>query len=445
MKVSRYNYFKPWYDGQYIAYNAQSGGMALMTEGNYAVYQEVVKKIESGNIDNFSPEEATLCQQLQHGSFVYDGDYNEVENIHFKHNMARYDRTSLTLAFAPTMACNMACRYCYEANKKGRMSAETVEKIISFVEEQAPGLKQLDITWFGGEPLLAMDIMEDLTKSFLDIQRERKFTYTAMIVTNGHLLTRENVDRLYDLKVLSAQVTLDGPARIHDANRPLKNGAGSFRTIVDNLKYAATKLRTSIRVNVDKNTSVEIIEELLQELDQAGLREIVGINFGRIEALTSTCSNIAETCYDIAEFSRAEVDFFRLMLENGFLIAKLPMPSAIVCIAQNVNSFLIDPEGRLFKCFAQLGDPSKSMGYIGEKIRYSNRNFADLFQFDPFVDEECRQCSILPVCRGGCPEKRTNPGFKKEECCSSWKHNLEPMIDIISHSKLQVNNPVGGN
>jgi hypothetical protein len=40
MRISRYNYFRPWYDGNYIAYNAQSGGMALMTEGNYALYHK---------------------------------------------------------------------------------------------------------------------------------------------------------------------------------------------------------------------------------------------------------------------------------------------------------------------------------------------------------------------------------------------------------------------
>ncbi len=410
-----------------------------MTRDNYNLYLDLRDKIEAGQSDNFSPAEAELIEKLQYGSFVFPGQHDEIEELHFNHNMARYDKTILNLSFAPTMACNMACTYCYEGIKKGRMSPEVIEHIVNFVRERAPGTKELDIAWFGGEPLLAMEIIEKLTDSFLDLQKQFKFSYTAMIITNGYLLNRENVDRLSDLKVQAAQVTLDGPARMHNKKRPLMNGAGSFERIIENIKYAVEKMRISIRVNIDKSFSPEIMAEMLQELDRAGLRDKVGINFGHLEALTSTCSNIAESCYNIAEFSKAEVAYYNLFLQSGFMIGKLPLPSQITCISQSVNAFLIDPEGRMFKCFAKLGDPSKAMGYIGDKIEYNNENFTGLFRFDPFLDEDCRRCNILPVCLGGCPEKRTNPDFGKEECCVSWKHNLEPMLEIIAHSRQQQN------
>jgi uncharacterized protein len=439
MRVSRYNYFKPWDDNNFLAYNARSGGVALMTKDNYALYLKLTKKINARDTDHFSPEEADLLTQLKHGSFIYDGEQDELEDLHFKHNAARYDRTVLNLAIAPTMACNLACRYCYEDNKKGRMSGDIIEKIIGLVEEQTPGLRELNIAWYGGEPLLAMDIIEDLSQSFFDIQKEHKFQYASSMISNGYLLNKEKVDRLCELKVLEAQITLDGPEKYHDLNRPLKNGGGSFRTIIENLKYAADKIRLNIRVNVDKNTSIDNINELLRELDQAGLREKIGVNFGHLEAMTSACSNIAESCYNIVEFSKAEVDYYGSLLANGYVIGKLPLPSVITCMSQNINSYLIDPEGRLYKCFANLGDPSKAMGYIGKEIEYGNHNFTSLFQFNPFLDEECRQCAVLPVCLGGCPEKRTHPELKKEERCSSWKHNLEPMLEIIAYSRQQKN------
>jgi uncharacterized protein len=437
MRVSRYNHFQLWDEGHYLAYNSRTGGVALMTAANYTLYQNLVKKINSGDTNVFSEEESDLLKQLQIGAFVYQGDYDELEDVRLRHNMARYEKTVLGLSFAPTMACNMACSYCYEENKKGRMSPQIIEKIVKFVEGQAVGLSRLEIGWFGGEPLLAMDIIENISKSFFKIQHEHKFDYVSMVITNGYLLNRENVDRLIELGVGTAQVTLDGPARHHNRTRPLKNGRGSFDTIVENLKYASEKMLISIRVNIDKNTTDEIVQELLQELDHAGLRERVGINFGHIVATTPACSNIAESCLNIAEFSKSEVGYYNLLLKNGYMIGKLPMPTNITCIAQHINSFLIDPEGRVYKCLDYIGNPSKAAGTIDEEFDFGNKNFTDLFRFDPFINETCRKCQLLPVCLGGCPAKRINEVFTEEECCASWKHNLQPMLELIAYSKQQ--------
>ncbi|SYZ73079.1 putative Radical SAM/SPASM domain Clo7bot peptide maturase [Candidatus Zixiibacteriota bacterium] len=437
MRVSQYNHFQPWDEGHYLAYNSRTGGVALMTAENFSLYQNLAKKIINGDVAGFTPEETELLRQLEIGAFVYQGDYDELEDIRLRHNMARYEKTVLGLSFAPTMACNMACSYCYEDNKKGRMSPEVIQKIVKLVESQAVSLARLEIGWFGGEPLLAMDIIEDLTKSFFKIQSEHKFEYVSMVITNGYLLNRENVDRLAKMGVGTAQVTLDGPARHHNRTRPLKNGRGSFDTIIENLKYATEKMLISIRVNVDKNTTDEIIEELLQELDRAGLRERLAINFGHIVATTPACSNIAESCLNIAEFSKAEVGYYNLLLKNGFMIGKLPMPTNITCIAQQINSFLIDPEGRVFKCLDNIGNPAKAIGFVDNEFDFGHRNFTDLFRFDPFNNETCRACHLLPVCLGGCPAKRINDVFTDEECCASWKHNLQPMLELIAHSKQQ--------
>ena len=418
--------------------------MAVMTIESYQRYTDLARKIESGGAGDLTPEEETLVQQLRHGSFVHESDREETDELHFRHNMTRYDRSVLNLSIAPTMACNMACRYCYEAEKKGLMSDDVVDKTIQFVEKQAVGLRQLTLAWFGGEPLLAMSIIERIGRAFVDIARDRKLAFSSMIITNGYLLTKKALDTLCELGVQSAQITLDGPASIHDVKRPLKNGGKSFQTIVDNLVYASDRISISVRVNVDKGTAAADLGQLLTELDQAGLREKIGLNFGQVEPLTSACADIAESCYNLAEFSKVEAAFFRLLSERGFLVARLPMPAPIACMSQHVNSYLVDPQGRMYKCFAQLGDPSKSMGHIGDAIDYENANFSTLFDFDAYLDKECRACSLLPVCNGGCPEKRTHPGVAKEELCCSWKYNLQPMIDIIAHSRLHQDGTIKG-
>jgi len=436
-KLSQFNHFQPWRDGYYIAYNAMSGAVALMTDENYKVYGRIAEKLDANPQAELTEEEKELYKQLEYGKFAIADDLDEIEALKFRHNLDRYNRSAMGLVIAPTLACNMACTYCYEANKKGRLSSQMIEKIVNFVEERASGTDSLDVSWYGGEPLLAMDIIQDLTETFMDLSEEYKFDFGASMISNGYLLTPENTDRLKEYRVRHIQVTLDGPARIHDNKRVLKNGRPSFDTIIENLQYAVGKVGIGIRVNVDKSFTADIVSELLEELTRAGLREKVGVYFGQLEASTQVCSNISEACYETSDFSQIETGFYRLLLEHGFRIDRLPQPMSTFCMAQVVNSLLIDPDGDLYRCFNHVGDKEMKSGNIGEDINYNNPNFQRLFRFHPFEEETCRSCKFLPICMGGCPSRRIDRGLSGEQMCDSWRHNLEPMLEIIAMSRQQ--------
>jgi uncharacterized protein len=435
--LSRYNHFYPWRDGYYLAFNARSGAVALMTGDNYAMLQQLGPKLVNGSTDGLSSDEQALLKQLDYGMFVHADTLDEIEHLKFEHRRIRYDDSTLGLVIAPTMACNMACVYCFEENKKGRMSAQVMDNLLLFVEKRAPRLTTVDVSWYGGEPLLALPVIEQITQSLIKMGSENKFKYTASMITNGYLLTNDVVDKLVSLKVGSIQVTLDGPARLHDQKRPLKNGKNSFDTILKNLLYASTRISVGIRVNVDKSFTVDLISELLDELEQAGLRERVGVYFGLIEPSTTACSNITESCYEVSDFSKIEIDFYARLLQRGFRIDKLPSPSMTFCMAQMVNSFLIDPDGDFYRCFNYVGDKNKSAGNLNQPISFDHPNFARLFQFDPFEDETCRSCTILPVCMGSCPARRADRNLSREKICESWKYNLQPMLEIIAWSRQQ--------
>ncbi len=436
-KLSSYNHFFPWRNSTYLAYNARSGAVGLMTRENYDAFQALAGKLAESPSVPLSADEQTLLTQLEHGLFVHPDELSELDWLKFVHHKARFDSESLGFVLAPTMACNMACEYCFEDNKHGRMSPEVIESVVQFIARRADQLRVVEFTWYGGEPLLAMDIIEDLTKRILKLAEEHRFLFGASTITNGYLLTKDNVDRLVDLKVNAAQITLDGPARIHDTKRPLKNGRRSFSTIIENIKYAVTRMSIVIRVNVDKSFTRDIISELLDELEQAGLREKVGMNFGLLEPATSACANISESCFDMDDFSRAEIEFFTVLLDRGFRIDKLPSPVHVFCVAQSVNGFVVDPDGDFYRCFNYIGDKSHVSGNIAAELDYSHPEFTRLFKFDPFEEDSCRKCNILPICMGGCPSRRDDRGLTAEELCASWSYNLAPMLDIIARSLPQ--------
>src|SRR5271165_1102290 len=119
------------------------------------------------------------------------------------------------------MACNLDCFYCFESNRyAGRMSAAVQSNIVRLVRRYfESGTKRLDVTWYGGEPLLAVSVVESLSKRFLALCGEFGSEYSAQIVTNGTLLTHETARQLASWNVKRAQITLDGVPQLHDTRR----------------------------------------------------------------------------------------------------------------------------------------------------------------------------------------------------------------------------------
>ena len=431
-KLSRYNHFQPWEDGSHLAYNAVSGAVAVLNQATYNTYLELSKKLSANGCTELIAEEQQLLQQLRYGKFAYPDGFSELDGLKFDHFRIRFDQSALLVVIAPTLACNMACEYCYEANKHGRMSHAVVRDVIAYIRKRSQGIERMEVQWYGGEPLLALDIIEEISHGILGQETNSTFKYESMVITNGYLLDSTTVDRLIDLKISAVQVTLDGPLRIHDSKRPLKNGRSSYQTILENIKYASSRMSVGVRVNIDKHFKPEWISELVSELQAAGVHNKIWMHFGQIEASESSCSNISEACYSSKDYSRAETEYYKLLLNEGFHIQKLPSPVGAFCMAQQTSGVLIDPDGDFYSCFKVVGDKSRTIGNVASDINYQSPEFQRLFRFDPFETEECRECSILPICMGGCPARRCNQSIDSESLCDSWKYNLEPMLEIIA-------------
>lgn len=155
----------------------------------------------------------------------------------------KYNNMTLYL----TLNCNLKCRYCFCGKKyKDNMTEETAEKAIEFFDNICS--EGANITFFGGEPLLRMDLI----KYIVNICKERyqkKFSYS--ITTNGLLLTRENYQFLSDNNI-DILLSLDGNKEAQDYNRPLLNGQGSWDIIMKNIDL--TGIYFPIRMTVSKMT-----------------------------------------------------------------------------------------------------------------------------------------------------------------------------------------------
>ncbi len=142
------------------------------------------------------------------------------------------------------------------------MAPEIQDDIARLAERMldASKAKKLAITWFGGEPLMATDVIEALSARLIRVAEERGCTYETWIFTNGYLLSEDVVDLLLRCRINNVHIPLDGTETTNDATRRLIGGRPTFQRIVDNLALLKPPPKTLIRANTHVGNVGELDE-----------------------------------------------------------------------------------------------------------------------------------------------------------------------------------------
>lgn len=419
MKASRYNHFIPYSETNSIAYNALSNALALIENVKLEEYYRFVN-------DDIEFTDKKLCQDFIHGSFLIEDDMVDELDV-VRHNMlrGRYATNTLGLTITPTMDCNFQCVYCFEKEieKNCYMSDIVQDAIVKILEKHTPYIQALTVNWYGGEPLLAMSVIEKLSKRFIEICANKNISYSANLITNGYLLTYETLELLRKLKIEFIQVTLDGGPKHHNIKRPLKGGGDTFWKILNNLRDGYDLLpRVALRINVDQD-NISAGDEISCYLKEYGLMDKVKPYFGRIRN-DNECYH-DEKCINACDFAYMEYEYNVEMEQSRFSgLDKIyyPISKSSFCCADRSCSYVIAADGLLYKCWSDVGNIKKSTGNILEPFNDLNSVYLKYMLFDPTKILPCKECNILPICMGGCPFQRIERGTQQ---CLSEKYILE--------------------
>src|SRR6266850_5496840 len=148
------------------------------------------------------------------------GQWPEYPSAFQEELVASFDNDRLHLILLPTEQCNFRCTYCYEDFSIGRMGPETIQGVKRLIDRRLDSLRSLSVAWFGGEPLLARGVIEEISEHIVHALGERPdLHYYADMTTNGYLLDTPAVERLAELGISSYQISLDGPEDLHDQTR----------------------------------------------------------------------------------------------------------------------------------------------------------------------------------------------------------------------------------
>lgn len=306
------------------------------------------------------------------------------------------------------LACNLACTYCYEEGFRGNlhMADSTAGALIDWVAtEQMQQGRDVEIHFYGGEPLLSLPLIHAIASQLCDAAASFGSKFSISMTTNGTLLTRAVVQQLLPYNFTSAVLTLDGPAEVHDIQRPFVSGKGSFDTIVANILDVHDLIRIRLGGNFTRD-NYRAFPHLLDHLlskgltpDKLGLVQFFPVTpkSGRGADLGSGCISSSEPwLMEAAPYLRGEI------IKRDYKTSK---PTMAACVIEFENDIVINYDGSLYKCPALIGWPELSVGTLEGGIRdYSVSHNLALWHND-----KCLDCAYLPLCFGGC---RLNPLLK---------------------------------
>lgn len=293
------------------------------------------------------------------------------------------DPRALHLIIMPTEHCNFRCTYCYEDFAIGRMSAPLVGALKKFLIARRDDVDQITLSWFGGEPTLALPIVLDVSAAARDAYQGPNKTFSAAMTTNGYRLSGDVFASLVAAGVTDYQITLDGPREVHDGRRVRANGGPSFDTLWRNLvNIAATSdeidkhFHVGLRIHYDRITADQLkplVDQIKTELLPCKrfsvhfheLEKLGGPNDDAFDPATEREHGIIR---ELAKSLRQDIDDVEFEVAHDV--------EGYVCYAAKANSFVVRGDGRLAKCTVAMKDPRNDVGLLnldGTMTLYGSR------------------------------------------------------------------------
>lgn len=419
MKPSRYNL--------YIDRGDKVRIVGLLTGSVVDVRPTVASSLKAGSADIIDED---LRSALTAALLLVPDSFDELRFLLQRSSAARHSADQLSLIVVPTLGCNLNCHYCFEAKRDERLERSAIAAVGTAMEERIDRYGGLHVQWFGGEPLQAPVQIGELSARLRALCERSGKPYAAEIVTNGVLLSAEMARDLAGWGVETAQVTFDGARRLHDK---VRFGAGrkpTFDTIAANILEASESLRVKIRVHVAPY-SIASAAELLDELAELNINAAADcIYFAplfnyRQDGPSRPFDANDRRFLSAADFAEAQVQLLERAWALGF---RTPDPLAAthgICAAASSNSIVVNADGSLTKCYMDVGDRTEIVGNVDRFAKALDA--PSKWTSYEIADEECRSCTFLPVCLGGCPKQKMARA-DKAVICTPLRYNHQAVL-----------------
>lgn len=379
--------------------------------------------------------DAETVTRLRERGFVVESRAGEMDYVAHNLNNFRFGRPVVNVSIVLTYACNMRCPYCYETASHPpdtTMSPEMARKIVADIKERVAkvGARGVALTLYGGEPFINRKVARQIVDELEVFVTSKGLEFETIIISNGTLITEDAIAELrFGLKFV--QLTLEGSPEYHDQIRIGPNAKGTFHRIIES---AQMLLKAGIGVQWRIQISPQdwrAIGSCFEALSQAGVLQHpnVRLYFFPILDIQSVCSAKSFACYE-EYFSPDMLEhFWNIATTYQANLFRLPKPiyKSPYCSFVNMNTWVVDPSGRKFKCVAEIGHDDAMCGTVADPLPRAERTRARSRELRVInrtgMDfAECRECEYMPSCDSGCGYRASaTKGTWATNCCEMHK------------------------
>lgn len=310
--------------------------------------------------------------------------------------------------------CNLKCEYCFAEEgeyhgKRELMSAEVGKKALDFLIENSGSRRNLEIDFFGGEPLMNFEVVKEIVKYGREIEEKynKKFRFT--ITTNGVLLDEQKQEFINE-NMYNLVLSLDGRKEVNDRMRPRAGGQGSYDVIVPKFqKIAESRNQTDyyIRGTFTKY-NIDFCKDVIHMADlgfqQISVEPVVAeenmpyaITEKELPMIYEEYEKLAKELYERRKKGNAFNFFhFNIDLSGGPCVMK-----RLVGCGSGTEYLAVTPTGELYPCHQFVGMPEFKMGTVYEGV--TNTQQREFFsKCNVYAKEDCKKCWAKFYCSGGC-------------------------------------------
>ncbi|MBU5463895.1 thioether cross-link-forming SCIFF peptide maturase [Anaerotignum sp. MSJ-24] len=312
--------------------------------------------------------------------------------------------------------CNLKCRYCFAEEgeyhgKRSLMSAEVGKKAIDFIIANSGKRRNLEVDFFGGEPLMNFDVVKEIVEYGREQEKLHDKNFRFTITTNGILLDDEK-QKYINENMHNVVLSLDGRKEVNDYMRPRAGGQGSYDIIVPKFqKLAESRNQTDYYLRgTFTHNNLDFSKDVFHIADDLGFKQVsvepvvaeatesYAITEDDLDTIFEEYEKLAEQLYIRHKTGEKDFNFFHFMVDltGGPCIAK-----RLSGCGSGTEYLAVTPEGDLYPCHQFVGQEEYKIGsvYNGIENTAIREEFANC---NVYTKPDCKKCWAKFYCSGGC-------------------------------------------
>lgn len=441
---------KFYLNDKYVVLDINSGSVHVVDETVYNMldymhcnFEELLDKLKGRYTQERIRQAYDEIIELIEKGLLYSEPLDE-KNVDFtKYNIVK------ALCLHVAHDCNMKCEYCFASQgdfkgEKKLMSAEIGKKAIDFLIKNSGNRRNLEVDFFGGEPLMNFTVVKEIVDYARGLEKEHDKNFRFTLTTNCLLLNDEIIDYLNE-NMSNVVLSLDGRREVNDRMRPSINDKGSYDIIVPKIKRFIEKrgdkdyyIRgTFTSYNLDFANDVKDFykngfKKVSIEPVVTDERASYAIRKEHLERILKEYENLSKDYIDIV---RKDPDFmffhFMIDLNQGPCVIKRAVGCGAGC-----EYLAVTPDGDLYPCHQFVGETGFNIGNVEEGIKREHIR-SEFKSSNVFNKSECRDCWARFYCSGGChansyyAHKDLNKAY--EIGCEMEKKRIECAISVLAN------------